>query len=154
MARGSSLQESLPAVVEAPVSKQFTFPGDSESLVASRQAVMDFIQPHASSEVEEMDIFVALQEALANAVLHGCHNDPFKAIHCSVVIHPSAFTITVRDPGPGFDVDAATQAAESGTNTTTRGRGILMMRGLMDEVVYRNGGSEVQMRKLRTVSIC
>ena len=110
---------------------------------------MDFIVPHCSSDVEELDIFIALQEALANAVLHGSRNDPAKTIHCRVEIDPSAFLITIRDPGPGFDVEAATRATESGMNTTTHGRGIAMMRDLMDEVVYRNGGSEVELRKLR-----
>ncbi len=112
---------------------------------------MDFIGPHCSSDVEELDILVALQEALANAVLHGSRNDPAKTIHCRVEIDPSAFLITVRDPGPGFDVEAATPATEFGMNTTTHGRGICMMRSLMDEVAYRNGGSEVQLRKLRGV---
>jgi serine/threonine-protein kinase RsbW len=111
---------------------------------------MDFITPHCSSEEKELDILIAVQEALANAILHGCRNDPSKIFYSSVAIDRSAFTIVVRDPGPGFDVEAATQATDSSTNTTTRGRGIAMMRSLMDEVVYRNGGSEVQMRKLRT----
>lgn len=145
------MHEPLHAVAEQRVSREFTFPGDPESLAASRQAAMDFIAPHCSSDIEEVDILIAVQEALANAVLHGCKSDPSKTIHCSVVIDPSAFAITVRDPGAGFDVEAATQAAESGANTSTSGRGILMMRSLMDEVVYRDGGSEVQLRKLRTV---
>jgi serine/threonine-protein kinase RsbW len=145
------LPEPLQAVAEQRVSREFTFPGDRESLAASRKAVTDFIEPYCSGEFEEVDILVAVQEALANAVLHGCDNDRSKTIYCSVVIDPSAFTITVRDPGPGFDVEAAVRAAESGTNITPTGRGILMMRSLMDEVVYRNGGAEVELRKLRAV---
>jgi anti-sigma regulatory factor (Ser/Thr protein kinase) len=143
------LPEPSQAVAQQRVSREFTFPGDSDSLAASRQAVMDFIGPHCSSDVEELDIFIALQEALANAVLHGSRNDPAETIHCRVEIDPSAFLITIRDPGPGFDVEAATRATEFGANTTTHGRGIAMMRDLMDEVVYRNGGSEVELRKLR-----
>jgi len=57
----------------------------------------------------------------------------------------------ISDPGPGFDPQAATQSTEAGANTTQSGRGICMMRSLMDEVSYRNGGSEVRLRKLRRV---
>ena len=146
------MPEPSQAVAQQRISKEFTFPGDSDSLAASRQAVMDFIGPRCSGDVEELDILIALQEAFANAVLHGSRNDPAKTIHCRVEIDPSAFLITIRDPGPAFDVEAATRATESGANTSTRGRGILMMRSLMDEVVYRNGGSEVQLRKLRGVA--
>ncbi len=118
-------------------------------MVAARQAVMDFIQPYCASEHEEIDIFVALQEALANAVLHGSQNDRSKTIHCSVVIDPPAVTIVIRDPGSGFDAEKVTQPAGAGANRTEHGRGICLMRSLMDEVTYRHGGSEVELRKLR-----
>jgi anti-sigma regulatory factor (Ser/Thr protein kinase) len=145
------LLEPAQALAEQRASREFTFPGDPESLAASRQAVMHFIKPYCSSDIEEVDILIAVQEALANAILHGCQKDCSKTIQCSVVIDPSAFTITIRDCGPGFDVEAATRATESGTNTATHGRGIALMRSLMDQVVYRNGGSEVELRKLRAV---
>src|SRR5271157_2830031 len=119
-------------------------------MVRARESVMDFIRPYCSGDLEEIDMLVALQEALANAALHGSQNDRSKIIHCSVEIAPSAFTITIRDPGPGFDVAAATQPTEAGTNVTEHGRGICLMRSLMDEVTYRHGGSEVQLRKMRT----
>jgi serine/threonine-protein kinase RsbW len=144
------LQQPADVAEQSRISKEFILPGDMESLAASRQALMDFLAPHCSGDLEEVDILLAAQEALANAILHGCRNDASKTIHCSVMIDPSAFTITVRDPGRGFDVEAATQASEAGSNTTTHGRGIAMMRSLMDEVVYRRGGAEVQLRKLRS----
>ena len=133
-------------------SREFTFPGDATSMVAARELVMDFLRPYSPSELEEIDIFIALQEALANAALHGCKDDASKTIRCSVEVDASAFTITIRDPGPGFDLDAATKATEAGANTTEHGRGICMMRSLMNEVIYGHGGSEVRLRKLRAVA--
>ena len=118
---------------------------------AARDSVMEFVRQYCSGEPEEIDILLALHEALANAVLHGCQNDASKTIHCRVEVDPSALTIVISDPGPGFDPQAATQSTEAGTNTTQSGRGICMMRSLMDEVSYRNGGSEVRLRKLRRV---
>jgi anti-sigma regulatory factor (Ser/Thr protein kinase) len=109
---------------------------------------MDFLKEHGLCEGQEIDIFVALQEALANAALHGCQNDRAKTIRCWVEIDPSAFTIVIQDPGPGFDV-AATTTADPSVNTTEHGRGICLMRSLMDDVSYRRGGSEVRLRKLR-----
>ena len=118
-------------------------------MVEARELVMDFVRPYFFSDFEEIDVLVALQEALSNA-LHGTQNDRSKTIHCSVSINSSAFTITVRDPGLGFDVEAATQPTETGANMTTHGRGCLMRR-MVDEVIYRHGGAEVQLRKLRAV---
>ena len=147
------MQEPSQTAEEQRISMEFTFPGDAESMSAARDAIMEFIQPHCGSEMEETDILIALQEALANAVVHGCQNDPSKNVFCRVEVDADAFTMTVRDPGPGFDVDAATQATEAGANFTTHGRGICLMRSLMDEVTYRNGGSELQLRKLRAAPL-
>ena len=134
------------------LAKEFSFSGGPESMVAARQAIMDFVAPHCANEVQKVDIFLALQEALANAVVHGCGNDSAKTIHCSVVIEPAAFVITIRDPGSGFDVDAVHCGDEAVPNLTSSGRGICMMRSLMDEVIYRRGGSEVELRKLRVAA--
>lgn len=142
------MHEISQAVERQAVSKESTFPGDSNSMASARESVMDFIRPHCSDEVEEVDIFIALQEALANAALHGCKDDSSKTIYCLVEIDASAITITIRDPGPGFDLEAATQPTEAGINVTQHGRGICLMRSLMDEVNYRHGGAEVHLRKL------
>ena len=145
----SSLQATSRTAEQQRISKEFVFPGDVDSLAPSRQAMMDFLAPYCSSEAEEIDLFITLQEALANAVFHGCENDASKTIHCRVEIDPSAIVITIRDPGPGFDPYNATQSTDDGTNTTTHGRGIYLMRSLMDEVTYLHRGTELHLRKMR-----
>jgi serine/threonine-protein kinase RsbW len=112
---------------------------------------MGFIKENGTNESEEIDIFVALQEALVNAVLHGCQNDGTKTIRCWIEIDPSAFMIVVRDPGPGFDV-AATETTDPSVKATEHGRGICLMRSLMNDISYGHGGSEVRLRKLRGFS--
>ena len=146
---------NVPEIAAEPaLVKEFVFTGDLGSMPAARDAMMGFIHEYCASpqeEQEEVDSLVALQEALANAVLHGCHNDPSKTIHCSVEIDSSAIAIVISDPGPGFDVDAATGSNGKGSNLTEHGRGISLMRGLMDEVSYGRGGSEVRLKKLRAI---
>ena len=54
---------------------------------------------------QEFEIELALQEALANAVRHGCRGDRTKFIECRITYEgTSEVCIVVRDPGPGFDV--------------------------------------------------
>ena len=93
---------------------------------------------------------VAVQEGLANAVLHGCGDDRAKQLECTVEVNSTEINIVIRDPGPGFDTSLG-DSAEDGTNLTHHGRGIMLMRGLMDEITYRRGGSELHMKKLRKV---
>jgi len=147
------LPEGTQSLEQQAVAREFVFPGDSTSLPAARESVMNFIREHGLSESEELDIFVALQEALANAIFHGCRDDAGKTIRCWVEIDATGITIVVQDPGSGFDVRAATKTMEDGNinNKTEHGRGICLMRSLMDQVSYQRGGAEVRLRKLRAI---
>ncbi len=131
------------------VCRGFALTGSMAALKPGRDAIMAFVHEHCSDEQFEIDIFLALQEALANAILHGCHDDPAKLVHCTVEVSPTAFEFTVRDPGSGFDSSSGVESTEDGTNLTQHGRGIFLMRSLMDEVTYRKNGTELHLKKLR-----
>ena len=50
---------------------------------------------------KEFEIETALREALANAILHGCKNDPTKKVQCCVGCDEDrGMLIIVRDPAP------------------------------------------------------
>jgi anti-sigma regulatory factor (Ser/Thr protein kinase) len=126
--------------------REFDFPGVLASVPESRDQVMRFVNEHCPDEGDQIDILVALQEALANAALHGCHDDPLKRIHCTAAVSESDITITVRDPGPGFDLALADPENFAAT-TLSHGRGICLMRSLMTEVTFAHRGAEIRMRK-------
>ncbi len=141
---GTVLSDRPAAIAER---RQRDFPGDGDGMVAAREWVMQWVESLRLSESDEIDILVAVQEALANAVTHGSRNDGAKSIHCAVESDDAGISITVRDPGPGFDPDAAVAALGAGNNLGQHGRGILLMRSLMDEVRYDRGGAEIHLRK-------
>lgn len=146
------MQEARPAMEQQTLSRDFVLTGNLDALTPGRDAIMDFVHQHCADEQQEIDIRLALQEALANAILYGCKNDAGKLVHCLVEISPSAIELIVRDPGEGFDTSSAIDEAEDGSNLTQHGRGILLMRSLMDEVGYRHNGSELHLKKLRRSS--
>ena len=142
--------QSAGQLVNSPISNlELVFTGDSAAMIAARDRVMDFLHEQGISEQEEIDILVALQEALVNAVVHGCKNDPSQVIHCSAEVDVEAITIVIKDPGEGFDTVGACDSTEGGTNLTEHGRGICLMRSLMDKVSYSHGGSQVHLTKRR-----
>jgi anti-sigma regulatory factor (Ser/Thr protein kinase) len=97
------------------------------------------------------DVFhveLALQEALANAIRHGCGNDPSKQVQCCVAVDTGGeLLIVVRDPGPGFDPGAVPNPMEPENLLKSSGRGVYLINQLMDEVRYADRGREVRMRK-------
>ena len=135
---------------EQPITcKEVVFTADHAAMIAARESILDFLRDYVAGEQEEIDLMLTLQEALANAVLHGCKSDPSKTVRCAVSIDPSAINIVVRDPGDGFNTSIASDSSDDGSNLSEHGRGIFLMRSLMDEVSYRHQGSELHLKKLR-----
>ena len=134
------------AVLPLVMRQEFVFPGDLASVPESRQKIMQFVSEHCPNEGDQIDILVALQEALANAALHGCGDDPAKTIQCMVAVDASDIIITVRDPGTGFDLTLADPDSYA-ASTLMHGRGICLMRSLMSDVSFARGGAEIQLRK-------
>jgi serine/threonine-protein kinase RsbW len=95
-----------------------------------------------------MAVELAVQEAVANAIRHGCHNDPTNNVQCCVTCDDSGeVIIVVRDTGAGFDHTAVANPLEPENMLKPSGRGIFLINGLMDRVGFADGGREVQMRK-------
>jgi len=97
---------------------------------------------------KELEIETALREALANAITHGCQNDPNKEIQCCVACDEShGILIVVRDPGDGYDPLKLPSPLVGENIFSNHGRGIFLINQLMDEVHIRRNGAEIVMRK-------
>src|SRR6266436_1159133 len=73
----------------------------------------------------EIDIEIALREALENAVIHGNHEDPRKHVYVSCRCEAEEeVSILVRDEGLGFDHNAVPDPTAPAAIESTHGRGI------------------------------
>ena len=81
-----------------------------------------------------LNVPVALTEALSNAILRGNSDDPSKTVHVRASVDPDQLVIEVRDQGQGFDLDACTVDVGPDTLEREDGRGLFLMRKLMDRV--------------------
>ena len=110
--------------------------------------VMLLLQENDGAEAKGFDIEMALREALANAVLHGCKSDPGKRVECTVACEDGGgILIIVRDPGAGFDPLSVQSPLVAENILSDHGRGIFLMNMLMDEVRWERGGTEIHLRK-------
>jgi serine/threonine-protein kinase RsbW len=110
--------------------------------------VMEMAAKLECAKGKEMEIETALREALANAIIHGCENDPARRVQCCVACDESrGMLIVVRDPGEGFD-PAQVPSPVMGENVfSSHGRGIFLINQLMDHVEFAHGGTEIRMKK-------
>ena len=95
----------------------------------------------------ESDVEIALREALANAIIHGNHENPRKRVYVRFRCEPDEVSLAVKDEGRGFDINKMANPTAPENIGSVHGRGIYLMRALMDEVRFEEGGVVVHMRK-------
>jgi serine/threonine-protein kinase RsbW len=112
------------------------------------QQVMAVVREMKDVDGKEDAIELALQEALANAVIHGAKEDPSKIVECLVSSdNERGILIVVRDPGTGFTPDAIPSCTVGENVYSNHGRGIFLINQLMDKVEFRKNGTEIHMVK-------
>ena len=115
--------------------------------------LMRFILNFRMADGSEIDIEMALLEALANAVIHGNGDNSGKRVYVTCRCYMDGeVSITVRDEGKGFDSSTVPDPTFLENLLFTHGRGIYLMKTLMDEVSFEEGGAVVMMRKKSNAS--
>jgi serine/threonine-protein kinase RsbW len=152
MDAGDSAEEHFPEYDFDPqklnLRVRVTLAADRKAVDPVVQQVMQAVREMKCVNGKEDAIELALQEALANAVVHGAKEDPSKVVECLVACDEQrGILIIVRDPGPGFD-PAAIPSCTVGENLySNHGRGIFLINQLMDEVKFHKNGTEIHMVK-------
>ena len=125
-----------------------TIPGHVEAIEPAVEKVMAAVGEMGCAAGKEFEIEIALTEALANAVEHGCEHDPDKKVEIWVGCdRDRGLLIVVRDPGPGFDPRQIPSPVEGEQVYREGGRGIYLINSLMDHVQHHRGGTEIRMMK-------
>ena len=96
------------------------------------------------------DIAISVTEAVTNAVVHGNKNDLKKKVFIKLKVDSSFVEITVEDQGNGFDPESIQSPIEEGNLLKEVGRGIFILKSLMDKVdfiIQPQKGTIVKMTK-------
>jgi serine/threonine-protein kinase RsbW len=130
-----------------------TLPSKVPAISPFVDQLVRFILNFRSADGSESDIEMALHEALANAVIHGNGENSCKRVYVTCRCYMDGeVSITVRDEGRGFDSSAVRDPISKENLLSTHGRGIYLMKTLMDEVCFEEGGAVVMMRKKSNAS--
>ena len=88
---------------------------------------------------------VGLTEALANAMLYGNCRDPRKRVRVEAHLTPHEIKVQVTDEGRGFDPAAVLDPTLPANRIRSGGRGIFLIRQLMDRVEFNERGNSITM---------
>jgi anti-sigma regulatory factor (Ser/Thr protein kinase) len=91
---------------------------------------------------------LALNEALANAIVHGNQQDPNKNVQiCGGCERSGDLLLAITDEGAGFDHNLIPDPTSGENLLSKHGRGLLLISHLMDSTQFRLGGRQLIMRK-------
>ena len=103
------------------------------------------IHPH---DDDLFQIKLVLEESLTNAIRHGNKLNPDLSVNVSVTTRNNRLIMQVKDEGEGFDFDNVPDPTTEEKLLLTSGRGVFLIKKLMDEVNFDDSGREITMIKI------
>jgi serine/threonine-protein kinase RsbW len=92
---------------------------------------------------------VAVAEALANAVMRGNQEMPGKSVLVEAELFLDRICVQVTDEGPGFDPTQVPEPDRPEQLSDPCGRGLFLIRKLVDEVHFNEQGNSICMTLCR-----
>jgi serine/threonine-protein kinase RsbW len=130
--------------VELVIPAQLEFLDLVDNVVEAVNELMQF------DEDARTAVSISVVEAGTNAIQHGCRKNGAGRIHLRFEVAADSLTIVVHDPGAGFDLSRVPDPTSPENLLRERGRGIFIMRQMMDEVDYSfDHGTTVRLVKRR-----
>ena len=121
------------------------------SLISLMHSILDYLMKRVEKSgvvnLENSNLFIALDEAFVNAVKHGNKFDTTKLVRISAEVSTKEARFTIEDEGEGFNVAEIPDPTDTENLFKTSGRGVLIIHNVMDEVRYNERGNRLEMVK-------
>ena len=128
----------------------FELPNDLRAIEKSVQYVMERgLAVGFDGDRLRLNLRVGLTEALANAMLYGNCRDPRKRVRVEALLSPEEISVQVTDEGRGFDPEAILDPTLPANRLRAGGRGLFLIRKLMDRVEFNDRGNSIRMVLVR-----
>ncbi len=123
-------------------------PSTLEALNEVIQTLMILVREMKCTARDTEEIELAMREALANAIIHGNQQDPNKNVAVRCFCQPDrGMLLVVDDEGSGYDPAKVPNPTNAECLMETHGRGLFLMRRLMDRVRVSRKGTRVTLVK-------
>ena len=126
------------------LSLSILLPRDRSTITVSRHVIGHALRAAGVEDDCVHDIAIAQSEACTNVIDHSGPGDEYEV---KVEVNDARCVISVTDTGRGFDYSALGDGSDL---CSERGRGIQLMRALVDQVHFRSGpeaGTAVHLEK-------
>ncbi len=109
--------------------------------------LLDSLKPLGIDESKAFEIKLCVEEAVRNAIVHGNKSDPRRQVKFSYWVEDGELNIEIEDEGGGFKPELVKDPTKDENLTRNSGRGVYLIKKLMDRVEYIEPGNKVRMSK-------
>jgi len=121
-------------------------PSRRDAVAPAVDRVLAAARGAALSTEQRDNLAVAVAEALSNAAVHGNRLEPGRFVRVMVSVRRNdCVVVEVADFGPGFDSTQVGDPTHPARVLMPGGRGIFLMRQLVDRVEYNGPGNRVRL---------
>lgn len=142
-------QRTNPVSEPVPVRRSLKLTSTMESVGEVEAAAEKMAAEAGLDEDERFHVTMAVREAVVNAVLHGNEYDAARHIAVGLENNGHDLVFTIADEGKGFNPESVPDPLAPENLLRGTGRGIFLIRSLMDEVHFRqlHPGTELTLVK-------
>ncbi|MEC9096076.1 MAG: ATP-binding protein [Planctomycetota bacterium] len=120
-----------------------TFASDLHLSADVQKELQELWHAQGMSEMDLPDMQLALEEGMANAIKHGNKMDPAKKVTVECFLNEDVVRIVIQDEGEGFDPDNVPDPTLPENLDKPSGRGVMLMKAFMDDVLYNDIGNQL-----------
>ena len=139
--------------MEGPVIRgnSITIPSHQDHLVAVDEFLEGTLRGFGIDESTIADIALSVTEVVNNGIIHGNKSDPNKALTLTIDKDNNILKFVITDEGEGFDPSCVDDPLKEENLLKEVGRGIFIIRSLMDSVDFENTPEGVRVTITKTV---
>jgi serine/threonine-protein kinase RsbW len=156
-------------VMKSGAARGIPFPRNNE-LIREGQVRLDFLVPSKLSRIlgvsrlvsflseefgfppeeSRVNLPMVVDETLSNAIVHGNGSDENLKVHVRIYISNSRIRLQIEDQGEGFIPEEVEDPTEQENIYKRSGRGIYLVKELMDSVEFKKGGRLIELEKMNS----
>ena len=129
------------------LSEAMKIPSELKNVKGASAQILESLLPFNLSSYDLLDIRLCLEEALINAMKYGNKLQPDLPVEITYNIDNDILKVTISDQGQGFDYKNLPEPTLEENLQELKGRGVYLIRRLMDEVFYNDAGNQINMIK-------
>ena len=122
-------------------------PSETRSIRKVSSRILEGLSSYGLDADTLLDIRLCAEEAVRNAIVHGNRSNKNLPVKINYWVEKGRLNIEVEDEGAGFNPDNVPDPRVDKHIMRESGRGVHLIRELMDKVDFNEKGNKIRMEK-------